>query len=91
VTSVAFRAPETTLKQPIDEKTDMWWSFGCLIYELLTGTQLFGVCLMGDDKEEDTVDDHLPEMHDIFSELPENIMTLWPRAHKWFGEYMENA
>ncbi|ROW07940.1 hypothetical protein VMCG_03421 [Cytospora schulzeri] len=73
VRPVALRAPEIILKQPVDEKIDIW-SFGCLIYELITGTQLFGVCLMGDDKEEDADDDHLLEFHDIIGQLPDNIM-----------------
>ena len=84
MTPVALRAPEAILKQPLDEKIVIW-SFGCLIYELLIGTQLFGVCLMGDDEEEDTDDDHLLEMHDILGVLPEKIMAAWPRAQKWFG------
>ena len=55
------------------------------MYELLTGTQLFGVCMMGDDTQEDTDDDHLLEMHDILGQLPADIMALWPRAHECFG------
>jgi len=42
VTLAALRAPETVLKNDIDHKVDIW-SFGCLIYELLTGNVLFQV------------------------------------------------
>jgi hypothetical protein len=57
----------------------------CLIYELLTGTHLFGVCLVGDDKEEDADEDDLLELNDVLGELPLNIMVLCPRPHGWFA------
>lgn len=84
MTPVALRAPESILKQPVNEKIDIW-SFGCLVYELITGSQLFCVTMMGDDKEEDADDDHMLEFNDILGELPDNLMMLWPRSGDWFG------
>ena len=81
---MAFRAPETILRQPADEKIDIW-SFGCLVYEVITGTQLFDVDSLRDDEEEEMDDDHLIAMRDILGELPEGIMRLWPRSRKWIG------
>ncbi|KAL4492880.1 hypothetical protein ABPG73_010429 [Tetrahymena malaccensis] len=39
--TITYMAPEILRCQPYDEKVDIW-SFGCLIYEIFTGEQLFG-------------------------------------------------
>jgi serine/threonine protein kinase len=60
VTPVALRAPELILSQPFGSGIDIW-SFGCLMFEFLTGRTLFAVMLLGHDQKEqdDTDDDHL--------------------------------
>lgn len=40
ISAYALRAPETILKAPWNEKVDIW-AFGCMIFELLTGRDLF--------------------------------------------------
>lgn len=37
-----FRSPEVVLKGPADEGVDLW-SFGCVVYKLITGENLFPV------------------------------------------------
>ncbi|KAF2805871.1 serine protein kinase [Mytilinidion resinicola] len=86
MTPISLRAPELILHQPFGCGIDMW-SFGCLVFEILTGRSLFAVMMLGKDQEEqdDADDDHLTQLNDIIQPLPDPIMTAWPRASKWYG------
>lgn len=84
VTPIALRASETILQQPVDEKIDIW-SFGCQIYEFLTGAQLFIVIQMLDYSDEDADDDHMCELNDVLVAITGDMMAKWPRASLHFG------
>lgn len=86
VTPVALRAPELVLRQKFGAGIDVW-SFGCLMFEFLTGRTLFALMMLGHDQQEqdDTDDDHLVQLNDVLRPLPESMMDLWPRAKKWYG------
>lgn len=88
VTPVALRAPELIFKESFDSSIDIW-SFRCLIYEILTGLQLFTVYEMGNDDRADTDDDHLLDLNDVIEPLPNSCLCKWPRAHKYFGPNRE--
>ncbi|OJD11941.1 CMGC/SRPK protein kinase [Emergomyces pasteurianus Ep9510] len=88
VTPVALRAPELIFGEPFGSPIDIW-SFGCLIYELLTGLRLFGVWMMGDDSQEEADDDHLMELNDVLEPLPDSWLHKWPRSHLFFGPNRE--
>lgn len=90
VTPIALRSPELILHHaPISSAIDIW-SFGCLVFEFLTGRTLFAVGIWGrcEEAENDADDDHLTQMHNIIEHLPDSIMDAWPRKDKWFAEGM---
>ncbi|KAF2789710.1 kinase-like protein [Melanomma pulvis-pyrius CBS 109.77] len=85
VTPVSLRAPELILHQPFGCSIDIW-SFGCLMFEFLTGRTLFAVGILGNGQKEqdDGDDDHLIQLNDIIRPLPDSVMAAWPRAGKWY-------
>jgi serine/threonine protein kinase len=86
VTPLSLRAPELILHHPFGFGIDIW-SFGCLVFEFLTGRALFAVMMLGNDQSDadDADDDHLIQFNDVIRPLPESTMTAWPRASKWYG------
>lgn len=86
VAPVALRAPELILRQSFGAGIDIW-SFGCLMFEFLTGRTLFAIMMLGSDQkeQEDTDDDHLVQLNDVIRPLPDSMMEAWPRASKWYG------
>ena len=79
---VALRAPETILNTGSSPAIDIW-SFGCLMFELLTNYPLFEAPFW---YEKDLVDDgHLIQITQIISPLPESMLERWPRHSSYFG------
>ncbi|KAH0848644.1 Serine/threonine-protein kinase SRPK [Fonsecaea pedrosoi] len=85
VTPLALRSPELILGGKIGSSIDIW-SFGCLIFELLTGVSLFSVVVYFEDDRESTDDEHILQMNDILEPLPDVwLQKTWTRAGKYFG------
>lgn len=81
----SIRAPEVVLKAPFDETIDIW-SFGCLLYEFLIGSCIFNTPSLGPSPErQDQIDDgHLLDMIELLGPLPPQLLSKWPRSHKYF-------
>lgn len=78
VTPLGLRAPELILNGAVNNTLDIW-SFGCLIFELITGQPLFCVPYSG---MED--DDHLLSLHAQLGALPEGLFKHWTTSSLYF-------
>ncbi|CAI0651946.1 unnamed protein product [Colletotrichum noveboracense] len=87
VAPLCLRAPEVILNEPIGTGIDTW-SFGCLAYELITGTVLFRLPEFGL-SDEGLKDEHLIQLTDIIDPLPGNLLAKWPDAAKYYGPKAE--
>ncbi|APA12741.1 hypothetical protein sscle_10g075110 [Sclerotinia sclerotiorum 1980 UF-70] len=87
VTPVSLRSPETILKEVPTTNQDMW-SFGCLIFEFITGRPLFVVDNAGDENE--TNDDHFLQLFSTLGPIPMDILSKWSRANIYFNSHGEN-
>ncbi|KAI9147615.1 serine threonine protein kinase, CMGC group [Paramyrothecium foliicola] len=85
VTPAGLRAPEAILNAQFDTPNDIW-SFGCIMFELITATTLFVVeSIEGNRHDETTNDSHLLQMSEIVAPLPEALFNLWSRARAYYG------
>ncbi|KAI0439797.1 serine/threonine-protein kinase SRPK3 [Xylaria telfairii] len=83
VTPVALRAPEVIFHNHGSPASDIW-SFGCLMYALLTECPLFQVSDFG--QQPDLIDDeHLIEISEVIGPLPDYMRADWPRYSTYFG------
>ncbi|KAB8360699.1 hypothetical protein FH972_024436 [Carpinus fangiana] len=88
VTPISLRAPEIILDLPLDQRIDIW-SFGCLIFEMITGQRLFAVSSFGDDEMIETNDDHLLQFCDTLGHLPLSLRSKWAGHSRYFGPDLE--
>lgn len=84
---MALRAPESLLEDPIDHTIDIW-SFGCLVFEFLTGSLLFQISGLSGIPQEQNDDDHLLQMISTLGHPPPEIYAKWPRRARHFDEDM---
>ncbi|KAJ5368490.1 uncharacterized protein N7496_008250 [Penicillium cataractarum] len=74
VTPRGLRAPELILTGAVDNTMDIW-SFGCLVFELITGQPLF--CIPGSKYEDD---DHLFSLTARLGALPDELFKHWKNS-----------
>ncbi|KAE8422770.1 kinase-like domain-containing protein [Aspergillus pseudocaelatus] len=80
VTPLGLRAPELILTGAVDvDNTLDVWSFGCLVFELITGQPLF--CIPGSDFEDD---DHLLSLTARLGALPDELFRHWKTSSLYF-------
>ena len=78
VTPLGLRAPELILTGAVDNTVDVW-SFGCLVFELITGQPLF--CIPGSEYEND---DHLLSLTARLGALPDEFFRHWKTSSLYF-------
>ncbi|KAJ5796094.1 uncharacterized protein N7518_004634 [Penicillium psychrosexuale] len=80
VTPRGLRAPELIFTNAFDNTVDVW-SFGCIVFELLTGLPLF--CLPYSNMV-DADDDHLISLTTLLGDLPDELFSRWTRSSLYF-------
>ncbi|KAH7322406.1 serine protein kinase [Stachybotrys elegans] len=78
VTPLGLRTPELVLTGTVNKTLDVW-SFGCLVFELITGQPLF--CIPGSDYEND---DHLLALTAQLGPLPDELYKHWKTSSLYF-------
>jgi serine/threonine protein kinase/Tol biopolymer transport system component len=75
--TVSYMSPEQARGHPVDKRSDIW-SFGCVLYEMLTGQQAF---------EGDTISDTLvavltkaPQLDELPGDVPPGLRALLERC-----------
>lgn len=77
LTPRGLRAPEMVLMGTVNESPYIW-SFGCLVFELMTGQPLF--CVPADELEDD---DHLLSLSKRLGPLPDELYKQWKNS-SWY-------
>ncbi|OAQ94030.1 serine protein kinase [Purpureocillium lilacinum] len=78
VTPMGLRAPELILSGTVNQTLDIW-SFGCLVFELITGEPLF--CVPWSESEDD---DHLLSLNSRLGALPDELYKHWKTSSLYF-------
>ncbi len=75
------------LDRKISASQDVW-SFGCLVYEFVTGNVLFWID-PNYKTDDELKDQYFLTLSDRLGPLPDFVMRRWPRAHVYFNEKKE--
>ncbi|KAJ5488144.1 hypothetical protein N7453_011598 [Penicillium expansum] len=78
VTPLGLRAPESILTGSVNNTVDVW-SFGCIVFELITGQPLF--CIPYSGMEDD---DHLVYLTAQLGALPDELFRHWKTSSLYF-------
>ncbi|KAF9775308.1 hypothetical protein IL306_006588 [Fusarium sp. DS 682] len=81
ITPLGLRAPELVLKGEVDKSLDIW-SFGCLVFELVTGQPLFCIPNYNNKIEED--DNHILELQAKLGPLPDQLYRQWETSSQYY-------
>ncbi|KAJ5817564.1 hypothetical protein N7447_007572 [Penicillium robsamsonii] len=78
VTPLGLRAPELILTGAVNNTLDVW-SFGCVLFELITGQPLF--CVPWSEMEDD---DHLLSLTAQLGAIPDELFKHWTTSSLYF-------
>lgn len=78
ITPLGLRAPEFVFTGDVGASLDVW-SFGCLVFELITGRPLFYV--LGHEYEDD---DHIMRLTARLGALPDKYYKIWKTSSRYF-------
>lgn len=81
IVPAGLRTPELILSGQVNEIIDIW-SFGCLIFEFMTGQPLF--CVPWSELQSDQDDDHLLSFDERLGPLPDNLYRQWETSSLYF-------
>lgn len=81
LTPSGLRPPELVLTGAVDKSLDIW-SFGCLVFELVTGRPLF--CVPWSDTKAEENDDHLLSLISTLGPLPDDLYSRWTTSSLYF-------
>lgn len=84
ITPVGLRSPECICGAQISPDQDIW-SFGCLIYQFLTGYELFVICGYDEGEEDEADDEHFMQFSSVLGPLPPEILSKWSRSHLYYN------
>ena len=79
-----YRPPENIMNSFYDEKADIW-SMGCIVYELITGDNLFEIDRELNNNEKDC--DHLYQMFTILGKIPKEDALQCEFSDELFDEH----
>jgi serine/threonine protein kinase/Tol biopolymer transport system component len=72
----SYRSPEEVRGEPIDKRADLW-SFGCVLFELLTGRAAFPIDALPDSAE---TNKQVPDFRALPSKIPRHVGALLYRC-----------
>jgi serine/threonine protein kinase len=75
-TPLGLRAPELIVGEKLGETADIW-SFGCLVYEFVTGRSLFAVIPLASSDASEVDEDHQLQMTRLLGPPPEELYENW--------------
>lgn len=79
LTPMGLRSPECICGAPIGPQQDIW-SFGCLVYQFLTGYPLFIIAGYDKGEADEADDDHFLQFSSILGPLPRDLLSKWSRS-----------
>ncbi|KAF9774689.1 hypothetical protein IL306_007281 [Fusarium sp. DS 682] len=87
ITPIGLRSPELILKEEFGKAQDIW-SFGCLLFELITARRLFP-CWGGGENKTEVDDDHLMDLQLKLGPLPDELYSLWKTSSLYYTKDRE--
>ncbi|CAK7224484.1 hypothetical protein SCUCBS95973_005533 [Sporothrix curviconia] len=88
VSPSGLRAPERILQTPTDVLDGLAldvWAVGCLVFELVTGQQLFCLPWVLDETDEEHDDEHLLQMVSLLGPLNDAAWARWKRLSRYYS------